>query len=35
VMFEQSVTHSQRWVTGSPAMGMNPYLSYSNGSFIR
>ena len=48
VMFEQSVTHTQRWVTGSPvmmnqqrylagspAMGMNPYVSYGNASFIR
>ena len=35
VMFEQSVKYRQRWVAGSPAMGMNPYLSYSNGSFIR
>lgn len=34
VMFEQSVKYRQRWVAGSPAMGMNPYLSYS-GSFIR
>jgi hypothetical protein len=48
VMFEQSVTHTQRWVTGSPvmmnqqqyvvnspAMSMNPYMSYGNRSFIR
>jgi len=48
IMFEQSVTHSQRWLTGSPVMmnqqnylagspvmGMNPYMSYGNGSFIR
>lgn len=34
IMFEQSVKYQQRWVAGSPAMGMNPYLSYS-GSFIR
>jgi hypothetical protein len=34
VMFEQSVTHKQRWIPGSPMMGMNPYLSYSS-SFIR
>jgi hypothetical protein len=35
VMFEQSVTHTQRWSASSPVMGMNPYLSYSNASFIR
>ncbi|CAF0828879.1 unnamed protein product [Rotaria sp. Silwood1] len=48
VMFEQSVTHTQRWTTGSPvimnqqqyyvsppAMGINPYVSYGNGPFIR
>jgi len=35
VMFEQSVTQSQRWFAGSPAMGMNPILSYGSGSFIR
>ncbi|CAF0958997.1 unnamed protein product [Rotaria sordida] len=48
VMFEQSVTHTQRWTTSapimmnqqqyyvsSPAIGMNPYVSYGNGSFIR
>ncbi|CAF2376111.1 unnamed protein product [Rotaria sp. Silwood2] len=48
VMFEQSVTHTQRWITGSPvmmnqqqyyvgtpAMGMNPYVFYGTGQFIR
>jgi hypothetical protein len=27
--------NQQRYLAGSPVMGMNPYMSYGNGSFIR
>lgn len=33
VVYEQSVTHTQRWITGSPAMGMNPYAGYASAPF--
>lgn len=38
IMFEQSVTHTQRWSTGTPgtpAIGTNPYASYGNAYFVR
>lgn len=34
VIFENSVTHTQRWITGSPVMGTNPYTVPVNRSFM-
>ena len=34
VMFEQSVSQTQRWIAGSPVMGINPYPFYAYVSFV-